>query len=37
MMYQLQGDAVAHGAFVSGTGEMFSQTVNWEHVGSNIP
>jgi hypothetical protein len=37
MMYQLQGDAVAHGAFVSGTGEMFSQTVNWEHVASNIP
>jgi len=37
MMYQLQGDAVAHGAFVSGTGEMFSQTLNWEYVGSNIP
>ena len=37
MMFQLQGDAVAHGAFVNGTGEMFSQTVNWEHVASNIP
>jgi hypothetical protein len=37
MMFQLQGDAVAHGAFVSGTGEMFSQTVNWEHVAGNIP
>jgi len=37
MMDQLQGDAVAHGAFVNGTGEMFSQTVNWEHVESNIP
>ena len=37
MMFQLQGDAVARGAFVSGTGEMFSQTVNWEHVASNIP
>lgn len=28
-------DAVATGAFVSGTREMFSQ--NWEHVESNIP
>ena len=37
MMYQLQADTVARGAFVSGTGEMFSQTVNWEHVNSNIP
>jgi hypothetical protein len=37
MMYQLQADAFAHGAFVSGTGEMFSQTVNWEQVESNIP
>ena len=37
MMYQLQADTVARGAFVSGTGEMFSQTVNWEYVNSNIP
>ena len=37
MMYQLPADAVARGAFVSGTGEMFSQTVNWEHFTSNIP
>ncbi len=37
MMYQLQGDTVARSAFVSGTGEMFSQPLNWEHVASNIP
>lgn len=37
LMYQLQGDSYAHGAFVSGTGEMFSQTKNWEFVASNIP
>jgi hypothetical protein len=36
-MDQLQGDALAHGAFVNGTGEMFSETANWEFVGSNIP
>jgi hypothetical protein len=36
-MYQLQGDAVAHGAFVNGTGEMFSETNNWQLVASNIP
>jgi len=36
-MFQLQGDAYAHGAFVNGTGEMFSETTNWEYVGSNIP
>ena len=36
-MDQLQGDAYAHGAFVSGTGEIFSQTTNWEYVASNIP
>jgi hypothetical protein len=36
-MYQLQGDSYAHGAFVSGTGEMFSETKNWEFVASNIP
>jgi hypothetical protein len=36
-MYQLQGDAVAHGAFVNGTGEIFSQSKNWAFVASNIP
>jgi len=36
-MYQLQNDTYAHGAFVSGTGEMFSETKNWELVASNIP
>jgi hypothetical protein len=30
MMLQLQNDNYAHGAFVSGTGEMFSQALNWE-------
>jgi hypothetical protein len=35
-MDQLQGDTFAHGAFVSGTGEIFSQTTNWEYVASNI-
>jgi len=37
LMFQLQGDSFAHGAFVSGTGEMFSETKNWEFVASNIP
>jgi hypothetical protein len=36
-MDRLQGDAYAHGAFVSGTGEIFSETKNWEFVASNIP
>ena len=36
-MDQLQGDTYAHGAFVNGTGEMFSETQNWEYVASNIP
>ena len=36
-MDRLQGDAYAHGAFVNPTGEMFSETTNWEHVASNIP
>ena len=35
-MDQLQGDAYAHGAFVNGTGEMFSETTNWQLVASNI-
>ena len=36
-MYQLQGDTLAHGAFVNGSGEMFSETNNWELIASNIP
>jgi hypothetical protein len=36
-MDQLQGDTYAHGAFVNGTGEMFSETTNWQYVASNIP
>ena len=35
-MDRLQGDAFAHGAFINGTGEMFSETANWELVASNI-
>ncbi len=37
MMFQLQGDSLARGAFVSGTGEMFSETKNWQLVASNVP
>jgi hypothetical protein len=37
LMFELQGDGYAHGAFVSGSGEMFSETKNWEFVASNIP
>lgn len=36
-MYKLQADNYAHGAFVNGTGEMFSQTTNWTYVASNVP
>lgn len=36
LMDTLQGDTYAHGAFVTGTGEIFSQTKNWEYVASNI-
>lgn len=36
MMFQLQDDSYAHGAFVNPNGEMFSQTRNWEHVASNV-
>ena len=36
-MDQLQGDSYADGAFVNGSGEMFSETTNWEYVASNIP
>ncbi len=37
LMFQLQGDNYTRGAFVSATGEMFSETKNWEYVASNIP
>jgi len=37
MMDQLQGDSFAHGAFVQGSGEMFTETKNWQFVDSNIP
>jgi hypothetical protein len=37
LMYQLPGHSYAHGAFVSGTGEMFSVTKNGEIAASNIP
>jgi hypothetical protein len=37
MMDRLQGNAPAHAAFISTTGEMFSQPTNWELVVSNIP
>jgi hypothetical protein len=36
-MDELQGDTYAHGAFVNGTGEIFSETTNWEFAASNIP
>jgi hypothetical protein len=36
-MDRLQGDTYAHGAFINGTGEILSQTKNWEYVASNIP
>jgi hypothetical protein len=35
-MDRLQGDAFAHGAFINGTGEIFSETANWQLVASNI-
>lgn len=37
MMFQLQNDNFAHGAFVNGTGEMFSETKNWQLVASTVP
>ncbi len=36
-MDRLQGDTYAHGAFVNGSGEIFSETANWEFVASNSP
>lgn len=35
-MFQLQADTYAHGAFVNGSGEMFSETMNWEFVASTV-
>lgn len=37
MMFQLQADNYAQGAFVNGTGEIFSETQNWQLVASNVP
>jgi hypothetical protein len=37
MRFQLQNDSYAHGAFVNGTGEIFSETTNWQYVASNVP
>ncbi len=36
MMAQLQGDTYARGAFIQGTGEIFSETTNWAYVASNV-
>jgi hypothetical protein len=36
MMDRLQNDRYAHGAFVSGSGEIFHETANWENAESNI-
>jgi len=37
MMFQLQNDNYAHGAFVNGSGEISSETANWQYVASNVP
>jgi len=37
MMFQLQSDNYAHGAFISGIGELFSEVQNWQLVASNVP
>jgi hypothetical protein len=37
MMAQLQGDNYARGAFVNGSGEIFSETTNWELAASDVP
>jgi hypothetical protein len=36
MMAELQHDNYAAGAFISGSGEIFSEKKNWENVASNI-
>jgi hypothetical protein len=35
-MAELRGDNYAKSAFVDSTGEIFSQTRNWENVASNV-
>ncbi|WP_157555020.1 poly(ethylene terephthalate) hydrolase family protein [Nocardia crassostreae] len=35
-MDRLRGDALAHSAFVAGSGELFAQTANWSEPRSNI-
>ena len=37
MMFQLQNENLAGGAFVNGTGEIFVETTNWQLVASNVP
>jgi hypothetical protein len=37
MMFQLQNDNYAKGAFINTTGEMFSETQNWQLVASTVP
>lgn len=37
MMFQLQNDSYAHGAFVNATGEIFLETTNWQYVASSVP
>ena len=37
MMFQLQNDNFAHGAFVNATGEIFTETQNWQLVASTVP
>jgi hypothetical protein len=36
LMDRLQGDTYAHGAFITGTGELFHETTNWSNQASNI-
>ena len=36
MMFQLQNDNYARGAFVNGTGELFFETKNWQLVASTV-
>jgi len=37
MQFQLRNDSYAHGAFVNGTGEIISETANWQYVATNVP
>ena len=37
MMFQLQSDNYAKGAFENGAGELFSEMTNWQLVASNVP